>query len=102
MTVVPEDLVTPEAVVPVRPATEDDLTAFPDPLLGTLAIDEIDDLEDPLAELEDLVAVDVLVVAPPLLALVIEELLVPVVLDMEPIPLLVLEPVVEILGLYVL
>ena len=47
---------------------------------------------------EDLVAVLVRVDTP-VLDLVIDELLAPVDLDMDPIPLLVVDPVVEILGL---
>ena len=56
--------------------------------------DDLEALEIP----EDLVAVLVRVDTP-VLDLVIDELLAPVDLDMDPIPLLVVDPVVEILGL---
>ena len=75
---------------------EADLTAVPD-VLGALLTEEIEDLV-PAAEPDDLVAVDVLVVAP-LLDLVMEELLVPALRAAEPIPLLVEVALVAILGL---
>ena len=75
---------------------EADLTAVPD-VLGALLTEEIEDLV-PAAEPDDLVAVDVLVVAPPL-DLVMEELLVPALRAAEPIPLLVEVALVAILGL---
>ena len=75
---------------------EEDLTAAP-LVLGALLTEEIEDLV-PAAVPEDLVAVDDLVVAPAL-DLVMEELLVPALLETEPMPLLVLEPVVATLGL---
>lgn len=59
----------------------------------------MDDLDAPLDLLEDLVAVEVLVLAAPVLDLVMDELLTPADLAEEPIPLLVALPVVEILGL---
>ncbi len=59
----------------------------------------MDDLDAPLDLLEDLVAVEVLVLAAPVLDLVMDELLTPADLADEPIPLLVALPVVEILGL---
>ena len=97
----PEDLLTPvEATpVPVRPAAEDDLTACPELGLGALATEDRDELDDLPAAPEDLVAVEVRVAGAPLLDLVMEALLVPVVLAMEPIPLLVVDPVVATLGL---
>ena len=75
---------------------EEDLTAAP-LVLGALLTEEIEDLV-PAAVPEDLVAVDDLVVAPAL-DLVMEELLVPALLETEPMPLLVVEPVVATLGL---
>ena len=94
---------TPAEDIPVpvaRPAVEDDLTACPELGLGVLATEVRFEVEDlPTLLLEDLVAVDVLVAGAPLLDLVMEELLVPVVLDMDPIPFLPLAPVVETLGL---
>ena len=66
-------------------------------VLGALLTEEIEDLV-PAAVPEDLVAVDDLVVAPAL-DLVMEELLVPALLETEPMPLLVVEPVVATLGL---
>lgn len=77
-------------------APEEDLTAAP-LVLGALLTEEIEDLV-PAAVPEDLVAVDDLVVAPAL-DLVMEELLVPALLETEPMPLLVVEPVVATLGL---
>jgi len=59
----------------------------------------MDDLDAPLDLLEDLVAVEVLVLAAPVLDLVMDELLTPADLAEEPMPLLVALPVVEILGL---
>jgi hypothetical protein len=59
----------------------------------------MDDLDAPLDLLEDLVAVEVLVLTAPVLDLVMDELLTPADLAEEPIPLLVTLPVVEILGL---
>ena len=75
---------------------EEDLTVAP-LVLGALLTEEIEDLV-PAAVPEDLVAVDDLVVAPAL-DLVMEELLVPALLETEPMPLLVVEPVVATLGL---
>lgn len=75
---------------------EEDLTAAP-LVLGALLTEEIEDLV-PATVPEDLVAVDDLVVAPAL-DLVMEELLVPALLETEPMPLLVVEPVVATLGL---
>ena len=75
---------------------EEDLTAAP-LVLGALLTEEIEDLV-PAAVPEDLVAVDDLVVAPAL-DLVMEELLVPALLETEPMPFLVVEPVVATLGL---
>ncbi len=58
-----------------------------------------EDLEAPLVTLEDLVAVEVLVDDDiPLLDLLIEALLAPVLREREPSPLLDTDPVVEILG----
>ena len=86
--------------MPVRPAVEDDLTACPELGLGDLATEVRLEVEDLPAEvLADLVAVEVRVAGAPLLDRVMEELLVPVVLDMEPIPFLPLTPVVDTLGL---
>ena len=75
---------------------EEDLTAAP-LVLGALLTEEIEDLV-PAAVPDDLVAVDDLVAAPAL-DLVMEELLVPALLETEPMPLLVVEPVVATLGL---
>lgn len=96
-TLVPVDVeVVP--LTPERVPVADDLTDCPAFGLGALETEVIDDLEAPPAEVEDLVAVDLVVVAP-LLVLAMEELLTPAVLATEPKPLLVFEPVVEILGL---
>ncbi len=78
---------------------EDDLTAWPALGLAVLVTEDMDDLDAPLDLLEDLVAVEVLVLAAPVLDLVMDELLTPADLADEPIPLLVALPVVEILGL---
>ena len=78
-------------------AAEDDLTVAP-LVLGALLTEEIEDLV-PAAVPEDLVAVADLVVAAPALDLVMEELLMPALLETEPMPLLVLDPVVATLGL---
>ena len=78
-------------------AAEDDLTVAP-LVLGALLTEEIEDLV-PAAVPEDLVAVEDLVVAAPALDLVMEELLMPALLETEPMPLLVLDPVVATLGL---
>lgn len=71
---------------------------------GTLVVEDRDDLELPenpeeadLADVEVLVAADALVDSP-LLVLDIDELLVPAVLDIEPIPLLEVEPLARFLG----
>lgn len=74
---------------------EEDLTAVP--VLGALLTEEIDDLV-PAAVPEDLVAVEDLVIAP-FLDLLIAELLVPALLEADPIPLLVADAVVASLGL---
>ena len=73
-----------------------DLTAVP-LVLGALLTEEIEDLV-PAAVPDDLVAVDDLVAAPAL-DLVMEELLVPALLETEPMPLLFADAVVAILGL---
>lgn len=80
-----------------------DLTAEPaaEGTLSALVAEDTDDLAALDLDEVDLVTEEDLVAAP-LLDLVMEELLVPAVLDMEPIPLLVEEPVVLILGLYAL
>ena len=75
---------------------EADLTVVPE-VLGALLTEEIDDLV-PAADPADLVAVDDLVVAP-FLDLVMEELLVPALLETEPMPLLDADAVVATLGL---
>ena len=74
---------------------EEDLTAVP--VLGALLTEEMEDLV-PEDVPEDLVAVEDLVVAP-LLDLDMEELLMPALLAAEPIPLLVEDALVAILGL---
>ena len=73
-----------------------DLTVVPE-VLGALLTEEIEDL-DPAADPLDLVAVEDLVVAP-VLDLDMEELLMPALLAAEPIPLLVEDALVAILGL---
>ena len=73
-----------------------DLTAVPE-VLGALLTEEIEDLVPAPVPL-DLVAVEDLVVAPAL-DLVMAELLVPALLAAEPIPLLVEDALVAILGL---
>ena len=92
---VPDDVPT-LARLPV----EEDLTACPELGLEVLATEEMEeDLEAPLVTLEDLVAVEVLVDDDiPLLDLLIEALLAPVLREREPSPLLDTDPVVEILG----
>ena len=98
------DLVVPDAT-PAEdlPAFEADLetldlTVVPvEGVLATLVAEDAEDLAALALEEEDLVAED-LVVAP-LLDLVIEALLVPAVLDIEPMPLLEVDPVVATLGL---
>lgn len=97
------DLVVPEATPEDLPVVAADLEALDltvDPVAGVLATLVAEDADD-LAALaladEDLVAEDL--VAAPLLDLVIEALLVPAVLDIEPMPLLEVDPVVAILGL---
>jgi len=92
--VVPDDVPT-LARLPV----EDDLTAWPELGLAVLATDEMEDLAAPLETPEDLVAVEVLVVAAPVLERVMEELLTPADLEAEPKPVLVADPVVATLGL---
>ncbi len=76
-----------------------DLTECPALGLAVLATEDIEDLAPLAAMLDDLVAVEVLVEGAPALDLTIEELLTPADLEVEPIPLLVVEPVVAILGL---
>ena len=76
-----------------------DLTKCPALGLAVLATEDIEDLAPLAAMLDDLVAVEVLVEGAPALDLTIEELLTPADLEVEPIPLLVVEPVVAILGL---
>ena len=66
--------------------------------LAVLATEEMEDLAAPEIP-DDLVAVEVLVVAAPVLERVMEELLAPAVLDTDPMPLLVADPVVATLGL---
>lgn len=66
--------------------------------LEVLATEEMEDLAAPEIP-DDLVAVEVLVVAAPVLERVMEELLAPAVLDTDPMPLLVADPVVATLGL---
>ena len=98
------DLVVPDAT-PAEdlPAFEADLEALDltvvpvEGVLATLVAEDAEDLAALALEEEDLVAED-LVVAP-LLDLVIEALLVPAVLDNEPMPLLEVDPVVATLGL---
>ena len=91
----------PLATVPplTRVPVEEDLTAWPEFGLAVLATDEMDDLAALEEVPEDLVAVEVLVVAAPVLERVMEELLAPAVLDTDPMPLLVADPVVATLGL---
>jgi hypothetical protein len=89
----PEDL--PEVAADLEAL---DLTVDPAPgVLATLVAEDADDLAALALADEDLVAEDL--VAAPLLDLVIEALLVPAVLDIEPMPLLEVDPVVAILGL---
>jgi hypothetical protein len=66
-------------------------------VLASLVVEDADDLAALALADEDLVEEDL--VAAPLLDLVIEALLVPAVLDIEPMPLLEVDPVVAILGL---
>ena len=66
--------------------------------LEVLATEEMEDLAAPEIP-DDLVAVEVLVVAAPVLERVIEELLTPADLEAEPKPVLVADPVVATLGL---
>lgn len=82
-----------------RLPTAVDLTDCPALGLAVLATEDIEDLAPLAAMPDDLVAVEVLVAGAPALDLTIEELLTPADLAVEPIPLLVVEPVVEILGL---
>lgn len=89
----------PVELTPARVPVEDDLTACPAFGLGALETEVMDDLEALPVVADDLVAVVDLVGAAPLLDLAIEELLAPADLLAEPIPFLVAEPVVEILGL---
>ncbi len=101
---VPEDLDEPETPELVAPAMErlptaEDLTDWPALGLAVLATVEIDDLEPLTVPREDLVAVEVLVEGAPVLERVMEELLTPADLEVDPIPFLVVEPVVETLGL---
>lgn len=91
--------VEPEELTPARVPEEDDLTACPALGLGALETEVMDDLEAPPVADDDLVAVLALVAAAPLLDLAMEELLTPADLAVEPMPLLVAEPVVETLGL---
>ena len=95
------DAIPAEDDLPLVEADLETLDLAVDPVTGVLATLVAEDTDDlaalPLAE-EDLVAEDLVAVAP-LLDLVIEELLVPAVLDIEPMPLLVVDPVVAILGL---
>ena len=81
-----------------RLPVEEDLTAWPELGLEVLATEEMEDLAAPEIP-DDLVAVEVLVVAAPVLERVMEELLAPAVLDTDPMPLLVADPVVATLGL---
>ena len=91
-----DPLVTVPALVLVPEA--EDLTAWPELGLAVLATEEMEDLAAPEIP-DDLVAVEVLVVAAPVLERVMEELLAPAVLDTDPMPLLVADPVVATLGL---
>lgn len=97
------DLVVPDATPEDLPEVAADLEVLDltvDPaagVLATLVAEDADDLAALALADEDLVAEDL--VAAPLLDLVIEALLVPAVLDIEPMPLLEVDPVVAILGL---
>ena len=86
-------------LTPLRVPVAEDLTAWPELGLAVLATDEMDDLAALDAVPDALVAVEVLVVAAPVLERVIEVLLTPADLEDEPSPLLVVDPVVETLGL---
>lgn len=88
-------------VLPAEDLTDEDLEEV-DLTEAGLLTDEIDVLVLPVRplRLEDLVvdAEDLVTDPEPLLDLVIEELLTPALLDEEPMPLLLLEPVVDRRG----
>lgn len=86
---------------------EEDLTLDEEvDVLGALETEVIPDLEEvevlPAGLAELVLVAPVVLVAAPLLALVVAEDLTPAVLETDPMPLLTLEPVVEMRGVLIL